>query len=208
MSKEWILNSATNRFQLNLKRNVGPVAELIRRCTPKTKEDWEAFYYSNVYPKDHLVTLGKKLYIKISEVVQSEIEGISEEDCIGYIINLVIDRTFDGYKTEIRTVYGQMEQMLGQAIIPAPDEWDRLYNVDFYINLPKGKIALQIKPVTFKNAPDKVKWSAVHANSHHKWEKENNGKVFTIYSTTQGKSKVIENEEVIKEIRAEIERLS
>jgi MoxR-like ATPase len=24
MAKEWILNSATNRFQLNFKRNVGP----------------------------------------------------------------------------------------------------------------------------------------------------------------------------------------
>ena len=27
MPKEWILNSATNRFQLNFKRNVGAVSE-------------------------------------------------------------------------------------------------------------------------------------------------------------------------------------
>ena len=40
MAKEWILNSATNRFQLNFKRNVGAVAEEIRKCSPKTVNDW------------------------------------------------------------------------------------------------------------------------------------------------------------------------
>ncbi|HPL64709.1 MAG TPA: MjaI family restriction endonuclease [Syntrophales bacterium] len=36
MAKEWILNSAMNRFQLNFKRNVGPTSESIRMCAPKT----------------------------------------------------------------------------------------------------------------------------------------------------------------------------
>ena len=36
MAKEWILNSAMNRFQLNFKRNVGPTSESIRQCAPKT----------------------------------------------------------------------------------------------------------------------------------------------------------------------------
>lgn len=31
MAKEWILNSAMNRFQLNFKRNVGTVSELTDR---------------------------------------------------------------------------------------------------------------------------------------------------------------------------------
>ncbi len=39
MSKEWILNAATGRFQLNFKRNVGAVAEEIRKCEPQTLED-------------------------------------------------------------------------------------------------------------------------------------------------------------------------
>ncbi len=30
MAKEWILNSAMNRFQLNFKRNVGATSESIR----------------------------------------------------------------------------------------------------------------------------------------------------------------------------------
>ena len=45
MPKEWILNSATNRFQLNFSRNVGKVSEEIRKCAPKDKKEWEEYYY-------------------------------------------------------------------------------------------------------------------------------------------------------------------
>lgn len=38
MAKEWILNSAMNRFQLNFKRNVGPTSESIRQCVGDIKE--------------------------------------------------------------------------------------------------------------------------------------------------------------------------
>jgi hypothetical protein len=38
VSKEWILNSATNRFQLNFSRNVGKVSEEIRNCSPISKK--------------------------------------------------------------------------------------------------------------------------------------------------------------------------
>ena len=41
MAKEWILNSATNRFQLNFKRNVGAVSEEIRKCSPKSLQNVE-----------------------------------------------------------------------------------------------------------------------------------------------------------------------
>jgi hypothetical protein len=46
MAKEWILNSAMNRFQLNFKRNVGPTSESIRQCEPKTLEEWREYYFS------------------------------------------------------------------------------------------------------------------------------------------------------------------
>lgn len=147
MAKEWILNSAMNRYQLNFKRNVGPTSESIRKCEPKTLEEWKDYYFSNVRPKDHIVELGKKLYIKITEVISSEVEEISEQDCIDYMLQLVIDRTYDGYWTEIKTIYGQLEKALNYKIEPAPDSWDRLYNVDFFIKIKDKYIGLQIKPV-------------------------------------------------------------
>ena len=48
MAKEWILNSAMNRYQLNFKRNVGATSESIRQCAPKNMEEWKNYYYSNV----------------------------------------------------------------------------------------------------------------------------------------------------------------
>ena len=96
MAKEWILNSAMNRFQLNFKRNVGPTSESIRQCAPKTIKEWRDYYFQNVRSKEHIESLGKKLYIKITEVIQSEVEGITEQDYIDYMFQMVIDRTFDG----------------------------------------------------------------------------------------------------------------
>ena len=49
--------------------------------------------------------------------------------------------------TEIKTIYGQLEKELGVKIEPAPDEWDRRYNVDFFIKIKEKYIGIQIKPV-------------------------------------------------------------
>jgi predicted ATP-grasp superfamily ATP-dependent carboligase len=131
MAKEWILNSAMNRFQLNFKRNVGATSESIRKCSPKTVDEWRIYYFKNVRSQEHIEELGKKLYVKITEVIQSEVVQVTEQDCIDYMTQLVIDRTFDGYITEIQTIYGQLQNILEVPIQPAPDEWDRLFNVDF-----------------------------------------------------------------------------
>ena len=147
MAKEWILNSAMNRFQLNFKRNVGATSEAIRKCSPKTLDEWRNYYYTNVRSEQHIEELGKKLYVKISEVIQSEVANVTEQDCIDYMKQLVIERTYDGYTTEIQTIYGQLQAILNMTIEPAPDEWDRLFNVDFFIKINDKYIGLQIKPV-------------------------------------------------------------
>jgi len=149
MAKEWILNQANMRWGSTKKIKVGPVSELIRKCSPKSLKEWEEYYYRDVYPKEHLEELGRKLYVKITEVCQKEIQDITEEDCINFIVNLVINRTFDGYQSEIQTIYGQLEQALGIKIEPAPDEWDRRYNVDFFIKINDKYIGLQIKPAGY-----------------------------------------------------------
>ena len=96
MAKEWILNQAMNRWGLNKKRSVGPVSELIRNCAPNKLEDWERYYYESVHPKGYLEDLGRKLYVKITEVIQYEVEEVTEQDCMNYIKKVVINRTFQG----------------------------------------------------------------------------------------------------------------
>jgi hypothetical protein len=209
MAKEWILNSAMNRFQLNFKRNVGPTSESIRKCSPKTLEEWRDYYFSNIKPKEHIIDLGKKLYIKITEVIQSEVAEVTEQDCIDYMIQLVVDRTFDGYMTEIRTIYGQLQEMLDVSIQPAPDKWDRLYNVDFFIQIGEKYIGLQVKPVNDGiQLPEIFKEYGLQLETHKKFTAEYGGKVFYIFSVKKDKKKEIANKEVVGEIKEEMKRLS
>jgi hypothetical protein len=208
MAKEWILNQAMNRFQMNFKRNVGAVSELIRKCSPKTVNEWEEFYYKNAYPQSHLVELGRKLYTKITENIQQEIAEVTVEDCIAYIHDVVINRTFDGYQTEIKTVYGELQAKLGVEISSAPDEWDRGYNVDFYIKLGDKYIGLQIKPVTFEHFTEDYRWREMQDESHARFQKDFGGKVFIVFSGKVDGVKQIANPEIIPEIETEIARLS
>lgn len=208
MAKEWILNSAMNRFQLNFKRNVGAVSEAIRKCAPKNLEDWEKYYFSKVRSREHIVELGRKLYIKITEVISAEVEEITEEDCIEYINNMVIARTFDGYMTEIKTIYGQLQEILKVNIEPASDEWDRLYNVDFFIKIEDKYIGLQIKPASgVAHIPEIFKERTIQENTHKKFAEKFGGKVFYVISIKEGKKKKIYNTEVISDIENEIKRL-
>lgn len=209
MAKEWILNSVMNRFQLNFKKNVGATSESIRKCSPNSIEEWKEFYFSNVRSKDHIIELGRKLYVKVTEVVRSELDSITEEDCINYIIELVINRTFNGYRTEITTIYGELQQQLGIQVEPAPDEWDRGYNIDFFIQVGEKYIGLQIKPVNSSiQIPEIQKEYAIQQKTHQKFTQKFGGKVFYIFSTKIDRKKCIANPEVVKEIQAEIQRIS
>ncbi len=208
MAKEWILNSATNRFQLNFKRNVGATSEAIRKCQPKSMEEWQEYYFENVKEPENIVELGKKLYTKITEVLTAEIDEITLEDCINYMKELVIDRTYDGYVREIKTIYQQLQDILKVEIKPASDVWDRLFNVDFYIQVNNSYIGLQIKPVSqVSSIPEIYKERGLQYNTHIKFTQQYGGKVFYLFSCKAGDKKIIVNTEVIDEIKQEIERL-
>jgi hypothetical protein len=219
MAKEWILNIATNRWGLNKKESVGPVSDWIRECAPKTLEEWREFYLKkleeflfrkgiNISPSEYLEDLGRKLYTKITEVIRAEIDEVSEEDCINYIYNLVINRTFEGYQTEVETIYKLLQRELGVEIKPAPDEWDRLYNIDFYIEVKGKYIGLQIKPITYNQTPEIHKWKEWLSRTHKNFEEKFGGKVFIIFSIKKGDKKDIHNREIIEDIRKEILRLN
>lgn len=207
MPKEWILNQANMRWGLTKKNKVGPVSDEIRKCSPRNLKEWENYYFKNIYPEEHLKNLGRTLYIKISEVCQAEIESITEDDCINFIRNLVINRTFDGYQSEIQTIYGQLQQILGVSVEPAPDEWDRGYNVDFYIKVKDKYIGLQIKPAGYAYIPQIINELKFQKETHKKFTEKYGGKVFYIISIKKDKRKEIYNKEVIEEIKMEIERL-
>lgn len=215
--RETLLNYGLNRWGLNKAHSVGPTSELIRACAPASFEGWEAYYFNNARQKkkdgiritrEYITGLGETLYIKLSEVVQKELLSITEEECINYAYNLVLNRTYEGYITEIETIYGQLEGILGRKIEPAPDNWDRTYGVDFSIKIKDKFIGLQIKPISSGLSLNQYQWIEMHAKSHAKFENDFGGKVFFVYSIkSSGKKKKIYNVEVIEDIKSEIQRI-
>ena len=221
MAKEWILNLATNRWGLNKKHKVGPVSAWIREAKPRTVEEWEKSYYERLSrmlkergvemtPQAYLTSLGERLYVKVTEVVRAEIDEVTLEACIAYIHNLVIDRTFEGYRREIETIYGHLSEYVesfGLAIKPASDELDRRYNVDFIIEVGEHLIGIQIKPVTYRQMPQLHQWRTWMEATHRAFTERFGGRVFIVFSTREGRRKVIVNTEVVEAIREEIQRL-
>ena len=105
--KEFILNYAMNRWQLNFKRNVGPTSDSIRLCCPASLEEWRAYYYEHIRSSEHIDSLGRILYQHIKFDLPSEerfhpnlIARVTEQDCIDYMHTIVIDRVFNGYMKE------------------------------------------------------------------------------------------------------------
>ena len=214
--RETLLNYGMNNWNLNQAYSVGKTSELIRNCSPETYDEWVEYYFSTAtqnkkngirISREYLNDLGKKLYIKLSEVVQKELETITEEECIDYVYNLVLNRTYEGYKTGIDTIYGQLQKMLCIEIKPAPDIWDRRYAVDFYIEVKNKNIGLQIKPVSSGEAINQYYWNNINKLNHEKFEKDFGGKVFYIFSVKKNGKKAIANTEVIQELMKEIQRL-
>ena len=159
---------------------MGPTSELIRQCAPSSFEEWEKFYFNNAEQKKTQRSqgnqrihcrFGTKTFVKLSEVVQNELESINEEECIDYAYNLVLNRTYEGYRTEIDTIYGQLQSILGIKIHPAPDEWDRTFNVDFYLQVDEKYIGLQIKPISSGQSLNQYQWATMHETNHERFRK-------------------------------------
>ena len=208
MPKEWILNNVMNRFQLNFKKNVGATSESIRKSRPSDIEEWRNYYYSEVRPEEHIDELGKILFEKISTVIKKEIDEITEQDCIDYIKKLVINRTFDGYMTEIDIVRKNLEKELDFRIEPAPDDWDRTYGVDFFIKIKDSYIGIQIKPEESKsNLQISFKYPSFLREQHRKFTEKYRGKCFVVFSIKKDGEKVIQNKSIVESIKEEIRRL-
>ncbi len=150
------------------------------------------------------------LCIQQVESLTLQLESIScitEQDCIDYMKQMVIERTYDGYTTEISTIYGQLKTILNIDIEPASDEWDRKYNVDFFIKIEDKYIGIQIKPVNNTPLSEIFKEHNLQSKSHQAFSSEYGGNVFYVYSQKVDGRKQIVNKEVIDAINDEMKRL-
>jgi len=216
--KEKVLNYATQTYQLSRPNKVGAVMALIRECQPKTIDEWEKWYFENAFTeaksktkitKESMTELGERLYEKITEVVipewQAAFAQLTLQDCVDYIYNLTINRTFDGFLREKSVVNDGLAKIFPEVVFEESDpELDHAGDIDYIAKVGSKAFGIQIKPVTAKanfgnySATERMKASFAD------FEEKFSGKVFIVFSL-DGE---IANKEIVNEIQKEIERLN
>lgn len=216
--KEKVLNYACETYQLSRPNKVGAVMALIRECQPKTIDEWESWYFSNAKTDSKnsskvtvecLQELGERLYSKITEVVIPEwteaFNQLTLQDCIDYIINLTINRTFDGFIREKSVINDNLAKIFPFVnFIESDPELDHAGDIDYLGWVNEKAFGIQIKPVTANANFGNYSPSERMRNSFISFSEQYGGSVFIIYSIDDK----IQNKEVIDHIATEINRLT
>ncbi len=216
-SKEIVLNYANRRWGLTKTKKVGEVMAMIRQCQPRTFQEWQDWYFSHAFTntkqpikmtKEILTELGQRLYEKITEIVAPQLREalatLTLQDCVDYIYELTIPRTFDGYLTEKSVVHDTLAKEFPDIVFEETNpDLDHAGDIDFIGKVGNKAFGLQIKPITAHASLGNFSVTARMEQSFRDFEKKFGGKVLIIFSVEDK----IKNKEVIDHIRAEITRL-
>lgn len=145
---------------------------------------------------------------KITEVVIPEWEEafkqLTKQDCIDYIYNLTINRTYDGYLREKSVINDGLAKVFPELTFEETDpELDHAGDIDYIAKVGDKAIGIQIKPVTAKANFGSYSLTERMKASFADFTNKFGGKVFIVFSL----DKEIANKEVVEEIRKEINRL-
>jgi len=126
------------------------------------------------------------------------------QDCIDYVYNLTINRTYDGFIREKSVVNDGLAKIFTDVVFEeSPPELDQAGDIDYIAKVGNKAIGIQIKPITAKSNFGNYSATERMKASFDSFEDEFGGKVFIVFSE-KGE---IANKRVIDNIRAEIERL-
>lgn len=215
--KERVLNYACQTYQLSRPNKVGAVMALIRECQPNSFKEWEEWYFENAYTagkksvkitNESLYELGERLYSKITEVVipewETAFQELTKQDCIDYIYNLTINRTYDGYIREKSVVNDGLAKIFPDVVFEESDpELDHAGDIDYVAKVGDCSFGIQIKPVTASANFGSYSLTERMKASFDSFKEQYGGNVFVVFSL-DGE---IANKEVIEQIEKEIERL-
>ncbi len=216
--KERVLNYACQTYQLSRPNKVGAVMALIRECQPASFEEWKDWYFQNAHTDgknstkitiDSLKELGERLYAKITEFVIPEWEAafceLTEQDCIDYIYNLTINRTYDGYMREKSVVNDGLAKIFPNIVFEESDpELDHAGDIDYIAKVGDKAFGIQVKPITASANFGSYSLTERMKASFTAFKEQYGGNVFVVFSL-KGE---IANKGVVDDIRAEIEKLS
>ena len=190
-----------NKRQLNYKRVIGPINELIRKSGATTSEEWMRWYAEHVKSEAELRQLGAKIWEYLNTVVREELDSITPEDAVEYYLDFIGNKSFGGHSHENAT-WAWLETQTGIVFIAASDEWDRLFGVDGYAALPGGVVAVQVKPESFFSGRDHHEWQRQLDVSNARFAAQHGGRVFVV---VYNEDEII-NPEIVDDIRAQISK--
>ena len=193
---------------------------LIRDCQPASLEQWKDWYFKNAYTAtknpqkatkvtmESLAELGERLYNKIQEFVipewQEAFRQLTLQDCIDYVYNITINRTYDGYIREKSVVNDNLAKRFKDVVFEESNpELDHAGDIDYVAKVGNYQLGIQIKPVTANANFGGYSLSERMKASFEDFTEKYGGKVFIVYSQKE----VIANEEIVDEIEKEIMRL-
>lgn len=117
---------------------------------------------------------------------------------------MTINRTFDGFLREKSVIEDNLAKLFPHVIFEESDpELDHAGDIDYLGKVGNKAFGIQIKPVTAKANFGNYSVSERMQNSFETFSHKYGGKVFIIFSIDDK----IQNQEVIKEIAIEIQRL-
>ena len=149
-------------------------------------------------------------YLKIKNLAIPEWEeafnSLTLQDCIDYIHNLTINCNFDGYTREKSVVNDSLAKIFPLIRFEeSSPELDHAGDVDYVGFVKETKaFGIQIKPSTAKSNFGNYSVSERMKASFKDFQEDFGGKVFIVFSLAGE----IANTAVIKDIEAEIARLS
>ena len=154
------------------------------------------------------IKLSTQLHEKITTGVIPEwkeaFNNLTLQDCLDYIRNLTINRTFDGYIREKSVVNdGLAKYYPSVKFEESSTELDDAGDIDYLGYVGDKAFGIQIKPVTAKSNFGNYSISVRMKASFQDFEEDFGGKVFIVFSL-DGE---IGNKDILKDIEIEIERL-
>ena len=170
----------------------------------QTKQKGKEFFL-----KESLAELGERLHVKIKEIVIPEwteaFNQLTLQDCVDYILNLTINRTYDGFIREKSVIEDNLaKEFPNVKFVESDPELDHAGDIDYLGWVGKKAFGIQIKPVTAKANFGNYSATERMRVSFDEFTKKFGGKVFIVFSIDDK----IRNEEVIGQIENEIKRLS
>lgn len=219
--KEKVLNYTSNTYQLTRPKKVGAVMDLIRKCQPNALDEWERFYFLKAFTKtkvpikvtkEILVELGNRLYEKITEVVIPEwneaFRQITPKDCIDYIYEVTIMRTYDGFLLEKSVITEILVKKFPDVTFEESEsDLDHAGDIDYIGKVGQKAFGIQIKPITASANFGNYSISDRMRVNFEEFEEKYGGKVFIVFSSREGNRKVIRNLDIMEQISFEIDRL-